>query len=344
MVLNDQQVEVIRSDKQYMFVTGPPGSGKTLVLAEKCVQWLQDGETVFLVFKHGKSTSHPATEVLWHFMEIISNSGDLTNEFQCLHTKGTSSDTNIEELIKNIIAVKNHPELGNIPEKPRRKPGDIFFDEITGHYIHYEDFFTPLAIPVKEDEQPDASQEAEKGSGINVVIDELTMRTIKGKRAQLISSVREKLPGARIWCAGSFPTHFPEDFDIAELSYPYRCPPKIQRLLKAVEPFCHNSNSCLFDYVVSSTKVPNSPVTPGSEKQYRFPEDGPDPVFFSHADHGNGEIIDCRKCAVNFVKYLKNTLNVAECGECTFSFFLLVRFFVFVFNSFSLTPGNFCCS
>ena len=120
LVLNDQQVEVIKSLKQYVFVTGPPGSGKTLVLAEKSVQWLQDGETVFLVFKHGKSTSLPATEVLWHFMENISNSNDLASEFLCLHKKGTTSDTNIEEFIESMIAAKNKPKLGKIPVKYKR--------------------------------------------------------------------------------------------------------------------------------------------------------------------------------------------------------------------------------
>ena len=360
-MLNDQQVEVIKSDQQYVFLTGPPGCGKTLVLAEKTVQWLQNGETVFLVFKHGKFTSLPATEFLWHFIEDISNSGDVKNEFRCVHKRGMSSDTNIEEFIEYMTDVKNKPDLGNIPRKPKRRPADEMFDQITGHAIPYETVFTPLALRAIEDcgiissttaqgltaldpgcqgegegeeeeedeeekeekedegeeeEEKDTAASQEAGSGINVVIDELTMRTIKGKRAQLIWSIQQRLPCARIWCAGSFPTHCPENFHREDLSYAYRCPPTTQRLLEAVEPFCHSDHSCMFDYISSCTQAPKWPMSPGSEENYRLPDDGPDPVFFSHAKHKTAEVIDCKECAVNLVKYCKNTLHVAKSGEC----------------------------
>lgn len=340
LLVDEQQKNVIKSTSQYVFVSGPPGCGKTIVLAEKTLQWLLKEKTVFLVYTHGKTTNQPGIEYLWHLIENIStrhhkfsengfpchpkkrissdvivngisprNQECFEKDFPRLHKKRISSDINIEEFLDDVVAISNDPPLGKIPRSSKRKPEDEMFDEVCGRSVASlgEDFSD---VALVDDARTTGDQNVERGGGICFVMDELSMRTITGKTTELIQSIQHRLPAAKIWSAGPFPAHCPDGFRAENLVYPYRCTPKVQRLLEALEPFCRNETSCVFQYAVTATKVPRSPVAATSEHEHTLPDDGSDPVFFSHADHGKGEIIHCLKCGENLVDYLTNTLNV----------------------------------
>lgn len=305
--LDEQQRDVIQSDRQYVFISGPPGCGKTVVLAEKALQWLHEKKTVFLVYTHERTTNQPGNEFLWHFIETISKSDHKHSEkvFDRLHKKQISDRFNVDEFLDDVVAIKNDFHLGKIPKSSKRKSEDIMFEEV-------ENVFSAHA-------RNGENQIAEMGEEICFVMDEISVRTTTGETTKLISSIKERFPSANIWCAGPFPSHCPKDFHMEELFYAYRCTPKTQRILEAVEPFCRNETSRIFNYTTTSTSVPRSPISSTSERQHRLPDDGSDPVFFSHAYHGPGEIVDCPTCAQYLVDYLKNTLSVGKNGKCIFT-------------------------
>ncbi|KAK7115470.1 uncharacterized protein [Littorina saxatilis] len=315
--IDEQQSKIIKSGEQYQFITGPPGCGKTVVLAAKSLKLLTASEAVFAIFSHGRLTKQPATEFLIYFMETISGIShqDLDKHFPCFHKKQISDNTNVEDFIENIVEIKNKPKLGKTPQKPKRRAHEEMFDQISGAGDLLKDVFLPSALPGGPTGEEKDNQKTEKGEGINFIIDELTMRTIKGKTTELILAIRKQLPMARVWCAGPFPSHCPQRFNSETLFYSYRCPPKIQRILQALEPFCqYGDASCVHQYVTSSTAVPRSPVTSSCEERYRFPAEGSDPFFMSHAAHRSAEITDCRECANSLVNHLKNTLTVCNCN------------------------------
>ena len=264
----------------------------------------------------GKTTNQPGAEFLWHFMENISHLDGKRFEaaFPRLHKMQTTNDENENEFLKKIVNIMNDPLWAKAPRSSERKPADDMFEEVSEDVPSLKKHFS--SVNAFGNAGSRKNQNKEKGEEISFVMDELSMRTTPGKITELISSIKNYFPSANIWCAGPFPSHSPEGFHVQELFYAYRCTPKTQRILAALEPFCQNETCCVFKYTITGTSVPRSPIQSTPDHQYRLPDDGSDPVFISHAGHGPGEITDCPSCAECLVDYLKNTLNVGEPGKC----------------------------
>lgn len=337
---NEEQRTIIEKDHQYMFITGIPGCGKTTVLALKALQWLENSQVVFLVYKDGSCTSQPGTEYLKYYMQTLSKNDNLQDKFPKLCSFGLPSNANVKDFIDIMIQeFIKHSREGNKDDEvgsSRREDAD-HVNKWDAAYMKLQRFqrqrddsakvhapdlnelkqcFPNLQLEsmgtsprgssslenAKEMEQ--ATESPETGRGLYIIIDEIIWRTINGKRAELVSRIMTRLPEARIWGAGPFRTDSPKGFIVENLTYSYRCPPTAQRLLEATEPYCHKGKT-VYDYCTRSTSTPSSHAG-----QYRLPVEGPDPVFLSHALHGSGEIIQCAQCAKNLVRYLKNDLRI----------------------------------
>lgn len=68
LVLTPQQVALLASPEPRVFVTGPPGTGKSIVLVLKGVQWLKEGEDVHVVSTFSNSLA--VSSLIHHQMSL----------------------------------------------------------------------------------------------------------------------------------------------------------------------------------------------------------------------------------------------------------------------------------
>lgn len=52
-ILNEDQLEILDSKDQFVYLTGPPGSGKTLMLGLKGIYWAKKGDHVIVFIPKG---------------------------------------------------------------------------------------------------------------------------------------------------------------------------------------------------------------------------------------------------------------------------------------------------
>ncbi|KAK7495823.1 hypothetical protein BaRGS_00012813 [Batillaria attramentaria] len=311
--LDAQQLDVVQSSDQYVFITGPPGSGKSVVLAQKSALWFNEGEKVFVIYKHGKTTTQPAAEFLCHLIDNIL----VTFSFPRANMLRFSDDYDIDNFIdEEILGAEQYPEKDSVDALSDRnkKRERIKSRDLKGN-VNYS-----------------AENSAVCHERYNFVLDEINRRTLTTGLGviiyHLIETLKERFPQATIWCAGSWPSYVPDqEFQVRVLQRSYRCPPKIQRLLKALEPFCQSDQSTnVLEYVTNCTDVPQASggdQSPAAwpDRRWRLPGNGVDPHFISHAGHGAGEIWDCTKCSERLAEYLRKLLIPAEGGSGFFGFF-----------------------
>ncbi|KAL8585748.1 hypothetical protein ACOMHN_040530 [Nucella lapillus] len=307
--LDKDQAEAVKSPHQYMYICGLPGSGKTLVLAEKAVQLLREGRSVFILYTHRKIPNQPATEFLWHFIQAVAGN-DVACDLPHLYKLDFSKFSQLKDVLTEVQKIVAEPSLGQYPRTPMHRPEDTMFEEVSRTDVKLDEVFTTTALIQRQEESQEAG---DRGENICIIVDEFHMRVFAGESKELPKAIKKRFPAAKIWCAGQFPSHRPgKSFHTHQLFLPYRCTPKTQRLLQALEPFCHSEEQLLFKYVTSSTRVHVRDVTPSPDYQHRLADDGPDPVFFSHGAHGMEEIYNCAPCAAALTVYLTDVLRIGQ--------------------------------
>jgi putative protein kinase ArgK-like GTPase of G3E family len=68
LVLTREQLELLASETPLVFLTGPPGSGKTSLLVLKAVQWVKEGRFVCVLSCNAGSSAFII------FDQVINNS------------------------------------------------------------------------------------------------------------------------------------------------------------------------------------------------------------------------------------------------------------------------------
>lgn len=318
-IFSKKQREAIQSSESHVFITGPPGSGKTLVLAQKAAHWLHDAEKVFIIYKHGETTTQPASEFVRYFVRQIQNKSDGDGDSQ-IQNKPDGGDGDCQTQNKpngddGDCQIQNNSDGGD-GDSPGMyvlgldccKNVDEFIDsEVLGRVR--DDSLTETPRSTGGD-QPDPAG----GQGVNFIIDEVSQRTQKeGKLLDLIAAIRTRLPKARVWSAGLLSSYCPTGLSVKRLDYSYRCPVRIQRLLNALEQFPRgegeggDDRSNEYRYVTSSTEVPEW-TGGGVGRRLRLPGGGADPRYISHAGHSQDEIWKCAHCSESLVRYLRDLL------------------------------------
>ncbi|XP_070203655.1 uncharacterized protein [Littorina saxatilis] len=278
-IFSQEQQDAVESAEQYVFLAGPPGSGKSLVLAQKVVHWQHDQEKVFIVYKYGETTTQPAVAFLHHLVrEIQEECNTGTYPSSKLTMLGLHTSYDVDEFLDKLVLGGSGKDAESLTSSAQ------------------------------------SSVALHKGRGVNFVIDEVSKKTRdEGQLFDLIAAVKAKLPKATIWCAGALPSYCPTGLTLKLLTHSYRCPFQIQRLLGATEPFPigDGDHSNVFDYVTSCTNVGKTCPVTSSGRRLRLPRSSPEPHFISHSGHGDkGEIWDCRDCCNSLAGYLKSLITV----------------------------------
>lgn len=101
-ILFPAQKTILDRDDQFLCLTGPPGSGKTLVLGVKALKWARDGHHVIIVcFKgvqYGTLVSLTLHRQVRHWAQHQAQ--DLSG---LVHIERLSLETDVEEFVQNLL-------------------------------------------------------------------------------------------------------------------------------------------------------------------------------------------------------------------------------------------------
>lgn len=273
ILLTPTQVEILHLSSQLVFLTGPPGGGKTTTLILKAVQWARGQQTVVILNLHRGSKGLPLGHLLQRQLEMHV-SADHADKRQKTHITDevVTSDSTPGTTTSTSTTTSSTPPPQTTTHIQRVDCDSGKFDSSRPGQL--------LEIP----------------HGACVVVDEIT-RTSHDVLHWLVTNRDPK----HIWCAGQFQDYCPRDFDMHCLQQVLRCPPMVQRVVSQTSPDL-GSTAVYYkpeNYLLIS--APNGLAT-----------DGPRPLLIFHSAHNSPSPgpLDCQSCAHQLADVLTHQLNL----------------------------------
>lgn len=127
LVLRKDHISILGSSHTHLFLSGPPGSGKTLILLLKAIQWVSKGDVIILLRGPGNNPGHLSSKVLLAeirnrltclrlptdrvYLETIDASTDSQQFTGAMMQKYQTSGSKIRLLIDEIWVVNLNEKL-----------------------------------------------------------------------------------------------------------------------------------------------------------------------------------------------------------------------------------------
>ena len=109
LALYPSQLDVLQNGPSKVFLTGPPGTGKTVVLALKARQWLREGKVVHFVNTHYKGRA-----VTLLLQRQVRESGTYTidaSKVQCHDYSFDTSKDDVDRAVSELSSLAVDKEL-----------------------------------------------------------------------------------------------------------------------------------------------------------------------------------------------------------------------------------------
>ncbi|XP_076457806.1 uncharacterized protein LOC143291678 isoform X2 [Babylonia areolata] len=316
-ILPERQVMMLKDPSPRVFLSGPPGTGKSLMLTLKTKEWLRQGHTVMIISLW--TASHAAslqmcsqverevtTEQAGRLLHVLNRKPDFENiiteiqQFKC-HTPKTMqlffSETPVQENpsqdsgFNEITDSDLEGDDSNCTQGGHGREGFRALEPRDGRqHCHTTD-------PTQPHDQPGPKHSTDAHQKLFVVVNEapwfldylmLILEGVLGK------------DGFVIWVATSLPCPPPSTFACYEVTQNVRRPPAVVRQMTTTPAYRTFSR-------VKYTSEEN-----GVLSSVPFPTDGPRVKRIQHDDHSSVDTWDCEQCGMAVAAFLTHNLKIYD--------------------------------
>lgn len=327
--LTREQLEILEKTRDAkVYVTGPPGTGKSLMLKLKAMQWAKQGHDVFIVSLW--QSSETASRVLFeqiqesllmprqrnkvqlitgknsNFAAILTTIKNHLQKLSDLHKGSTifvhevfnqsqiDLDVEMHEFSKTETAAGNGEDLeadGELEETAECDKETMHNEPERCGESHKDD------RPVKKRQAPNVKEtgRTDISSPIYLILDEVPWM-LDEFAEYLERTYRGKV---HLWAASSYSGSRPEFFKEVKLTQSLRCPPVVTREIEKGPAY---STRAMYHYATGDSAVLSS-LPPST--------DGPPVKRIRHV-HLDKDVWDCEECGVAVGQFLREDLLIGK--------------------------------
>ncbi|XP_025111765.1 uncharacterized protein LOC112574745 isoform X1 [Pomacea canaliculata] len=272
VLLNEQQKKILTQPCQRRYLSGPPGSGKTVLLTLRARQFVRQGGHVVVINMYrgakGRSIGHFLAESVANFSVPVPAD---TKKFK---GKGKFKKKKVDEKSDDSKATAIAQEI-TFDLSTRVHAVDV---DISEHKFDKEIFLGEILRYVPNDVDSE---------DVMFIIDEIY---VKDYWCYVLEALDTRFPRSVIWCAGLYSRN-PPGFLQEDLFVVLRCPPSVQQVLHAVD--------------WDSNRKTNYKLEPSDDGLFAA---GLTPLSVRHGDHPQVTLTECSLCAEQLTFVLDDLL------------------------------------
>ncbi|KAL8598211.1 hypothetical protein ACOMHN_043282 [Nucella lapillus] len=286
LILSPTQTEIVKGKTKgqtHVYISGPPGSGKTVLLMLKAVDFLKEdpNNQVIVVNMYigaeGRAIGQCIKDTVLRNLTTVEENSSTPADTTRLHLLSIDLDHNkFVQRVKNLL----------FPSKTAGKPAGL---SSTTNSPKADGGALPECPKTDEDMKA-------KMKHVLFIVDEVHREAFW---SEILEAFRGELLDSQVWCAGLFSTN-PEDFVEHSLDHVLRCPPAVQNVLYHVDWKQERKDKYKRD-----TKLEVS-------------SNGPVPLCVRHESHVHSSqpdsvhVLNCALCAQQLADLLKrpNIVNI----------------------------------
>ncbi|KAK7497153.1 hypothetical protein BaRGS_00011683 [Batillaria attramentaria] len=308
-VLSPQQVELQASKDPLVYLTGPQGTGKTVMLMLRALKWARAGRRV--IFASIWRGSHAVTYSI-HKQVQDRLSQDLQRKVKRLVCQKSDPDGIMEELLKAMQDDTDDTQATETPEKStgeeRLQGGHQEVEMDTDAQGSEQEIHSPAPHPgsigksVRQKHLSDfspgqASAKQLRKKSVHMIFDEAPW-FFPDIIEQLLDA-KDQFAEFQCWAAAPFHGSKPPSFKEVQLKNTLRCPHVV---IRELERGAAHSTRAIYQYSNLDAGILSSlpPLT-----------DGPPVKRISHLEHTAHDVWHCEECGLEVGRFLNEELQIA---------------------------------
>ncbi|XP_070175815.1 uncharacterized protein [Littorina saxatilis] len=291
-LLTDRQSQILKMETEKpgrVYISGPPGSGKTILLALKGSHFLEESaenHVIVLNMYRGAPGRAIGQQTFTMLHKNATHKGRVHHLEVDVEKKEFVDKANIMMKQPGVQA-QGTPGVKKAGANQKGLPGST-------HTKRQEKVSTGSVQKGKECKQEVATLIQCKG-GLNKVLFLVDEIYVESFWQEILDAFSGELAESEVWCAGLFSKN-PTGFKEHELNFVLRCPPAVQNLLYHVDWDEERKEKYRRDTDVIEVST-----------------NGPIPLCIRHEGHtqeGSGSVINCGSCAEDLARILNKFKSI----------------------------------